>query len=736
MSKLEASAQKFFWNTPTAPASESESQDGPHEASTPRKAQGSQEYSANDMAQIYRQLQATGDNKMPFHSGGPLTSAYPQKPVSVVGDSELDRKFKPLDINNGSTATRSVAENSQIYPQWGFNSDSRQSSSGGWLFDDPRSGRSSLSMNNAPGGPLLGSATQPAQGTFGGGSALPSAPSAHTTAGQPGVSLVAPESIQWQYADFNGNIQGPFPGDSMHMWQLGNYFTDDLMLRRVQDSDFVSLRDLKARTGTAFPFGTSLPQEVWNRAFGQLKPSAGAVPQPQSDIGWGSPWMSRNPSVQEERRFSSIFSGLSLDENAPSPSPEPAVAAPVAQPLVVAPSVPEVPAPISKPTASLGDHQAAKPDISPEEIYDVTASPDLPATEPVLPEEPEIAWTSRPPAQNLSLKEIKERETARKKAEQISSKQPLATGDAFSGSDTQVRSSQRVSEDIPATLPSQSSLNGSTLRTPVAAKSESESPAWSQRVNTPKLSLKEIKEREAERKKQLLAEEAKRAQLSKSIAQSLPAPAESRPSVNPLPPKWVTTATSTPARSLAEIKQELAAKSALKKQQRVPPAPAVDSTPVISLEEEIEGWQAAVPSGRRSTTARALQSSHGGNVSSSAALRPASVVDELIQWCRITFKQSLVKDVNHEELLELFLSMPVNSEAKEFIAESIYTYSTILDGRRFAHEFLERRKRADAELKPGETWKDVLARSNPSIETDPTFKVVSRKKYRPIAHPQ
>lgn len=733
MSKLEASAQKFFWNTPTGPSSESESQDSSHQANTSRRVPGSRDYSPSDMAQIYRQLQPTGDSDMPFHSGGPLTTAYPQKPVSTSGEAELDHKFKMHNGAKSNASQRSASDNSQTYSQLDPTSVSRHGSTAGWLFDDPRSTRSPLSVNNIPGSSYLGIAAQPNQGTYGGGGVLPAAAPAQAASVPSAVPLVAPESIQWQYADFNGNIQGPFPGDSMHMWQLGNYFTDDLMLKRVQDVDFISLGDLKARVGTAFPFGTSLHQDIWDRAFGVLKPSAGAV-QNQSEMGWSSPWMSRNPSVQEERRFSSIFSGLNLDENAPSPVSEPAVVAPVAQAPI--PTQPEVPTPISKPAAPSGDHQKSKPKISAEEIYDVTASPELPAQEPALPEEPEIAWTHRPSVQNISLKEIKEREAARKKAEQISAKQPPAPADSSSIAEPQGQSSDFDSLKTSAIPSGPAILNGQHSQPPAAPQSDNESPAWSHRVNTPKLSLKEIKEREAERKKQLLAEEAKRAQLLKLRAQSPSVPSEARPPVARAPPKWVNAAAPPPARPLAEIKQELAAKSAMKKQQRVPPAPVVTTAPAISLEDEIDGWQPAASSSRRSTSTRTIQSPHVGSTSSTTTLRPASVVDELIQWCRITFKQSLVKDVNHEELLELFLSMPVNSEAKEFIAESIYTYSTVLDGRRFAHDFLERRKKADAELKPGETWKDVLARSNPSIETDPTFKVVSRKKYRPIAHPQ
>lgn len=65
--------------------------------------------------------------------------------------------------------------------------------------------------------------------------------------------------------------------------------------------------------------------------------------------------------------------------------------------------------------------------------------------------------------------------------------------------------------------------------------------------------------------------------------------------------------------------------------------------------------------------------------------------EELFNWCRHSLHSSLHSSVNEVELLRMLFSLPVNeADSKVIISESIYASSTILDGRRFADEFLRR----------------------------------------------
>ncbi|KAG8953096.1 hypothetical protein FRC04_003043 [Tulasnella sp. 424] len=62
------------------------------------------------------------------------------------------------------------------------------------------------------------------------------------------ADLQNPEDVSWCYKDPTGQVQGPFTASTMQSWYLGNYFTDDLLLKRVDvDPDFEELQDFKRR---------------------------------------------------------------------------------------------------------------------------------------------------------------------------------------------------------------------------------------------------------------------------------------------------------------------------------------------------------------------------------------------------------------------------------------------------------------------------------------------------------
>ncbi|KAK8843328.1 hypothetical protein IAR55_006983 [Kwoniella newhampshirensis] len=58
-------------------------------------------------------------------------------------------------------------------------------------------------------------------------------------------------AVEWFYRDPNGQEQGPFTGTQMHDWYSHSYFTDDLPLRRAQETTFQPLAELKTATGNA-----------------------------------------------------------------------------------------------------------------------------------------------------------------------------------------------------------------------------------------------------------------------------------------------------------------------------------------------------------------------------------------------------------------------------------------------------------------------------------------------------
>ncbi|TFY79630.1 hypothetical protein EWM64_g4380 [Hericium alpestre] len=113
---------------------------------------------------------------------------------------------------------------------------------------------------------------------------------------------------------------------------------------------------------------------------------------------------------------------------------------------------------------------------------------------------------------------------------------------------------------------------------------------------------------------------------------------------------------------------------------------------------------------------------------------PIAPSTDFMKWLTDSLK-GLNSSVNFEEIMSMLLTFPldVDSTTKEIISELIYANSTTLDGRRFAEEFVSKRK-ADAASRKGAgkqpSIADVLkAQPKPSQQSEwGGFKVVNKKK--------
>ncbi|KAG4304804.1 hypothetical protein PORY_001857 [Pneumocystis oryctolagi] len=111
--------------------------------------------------------------------------------------------------------------------------------------------------------------------------------------------------------------------------------------------------------------------------------------------------------------------------------------------------------------------------------------------------------------------------------------------------------------------------------------------------------------------------------------------------------------------------------------------------------------------------------------------------NDFLNWCKMSLK-ALNPGVNLDDFLQMLMSLPVepNRETIEIISDSIYANSAILDGRRFAEEFVKRRlenKSLDNGMLEKNTnvrsWTDALKSQKPKEpEWNPVFKIVSGKK--------
>ncbi|CAK7237240.1 kinesin-like protein [Sporothrix eucalyptigena] len=119
------------------------------------------------------------------------------------------------------------------------------------LFDDSvdptRGGPSSIFTTEQGSQPnILASTSSPLPQHFESGLR----PNADTPLNAP-RTMVMPDRMRWVYLDPQGQTQGPFTGLEMNDWYKANFFTADLRVRKVEDTEFEPLGQLIRRIGNS-----------------------------------------------------------------------------------------------------------------------------------------------------------------------------------------------------------------------------------------------------------------------------------------------------------------------------------------------------------------------------------------------------------------------------------------------------------------------------------------------------
>ena len=168
-------------------------------------------------------------------------SANQEQDGSVLGDSIPDlRQINPLGAIGREAISSHVrdADIGSIRPGRG-------------LFDDP--------MDSARGAPSnIFTTEQGSQANIlsSASSSLPQhfesvpRPNADTPLNAP-RTMVMPDRMRWVYLDPQGQTQGPFTGLEMNDWYKANFFTADLRVRKVEDTEFEPLGQLIRRIGNS-----------------------------------------------------------------------------------------------------------------------------------------------------------------------------------------------------------------------------------------------------------------------------------------------------------------------------------------------------------------------------------------------------------------------------------------------------------------------------------------------------
>ncbi|KAJ5089795.1 hypothetical protein N7532_008479 [Penicillium argentinense] len=368
------------------------------------------------------------------------------------------------------------------------------------------------------------------------------------------------------------------------------------------------------------------------------------------------------------------------------------------------------------------------------------------------------------------------------------------------------RNRQNVAESLAAGSRSQT-------QTPVDAPATSVAPWAKDAHELPKgPSLKEIQEAEARtaaqreevaaatRRAQLLAEQERLSQAQAQVVPGLPSSANWASAGSPATPTsgspWNTKAQPAPApstakKTLAQIQKEeearkkrQAAAEAAAAQMATPSPPASATkryadlaskapapvTAASAVPATTGAWTTvgaggkpkappAAPLGPRSTSGtvpvapaavskpRPTVTTRNVTVGSIPQSNPNRAVEEFTKWAKLALGKGLNSNINVDDFVQQLLFLPAEAE---IISDSVYANSQTLDGRRFADEFIRRRKLADkgvvdpvspsafAESKNGGGWSEVAKKGSASSATSQTqareeesnaaFKVVAPRK--------
>ena len=100
--------------------------------------------------------------------------------------------------------------------------------------------------------------------------------------------MVMPDRMRWVYLDPHGQVQGPWSGLEMHDWYKASFFTADLSVRKLEDTEFEPLGQLIRRIGNSrepflvpqigIPHGPPSTQAATPFAPAAAAPGSGAQP--------------------------------------------------------------------------------------------------------------------------------------------------------------------------------------------------------------------------------------------------------------------------------------------------------------------------------------------------------------------------------------------------------------------------------------------------------------------------
>ncbi|KAJ7770933.1 hypothetical protein DFH07DRAFT_259983 [Mycena maculata] len=474
--------------------------------------------------------------------------------------------------------------------------------------------------------------------------------------------------------------------------------------------------------------------------FDSVRPAAHTAisngpPTPLQASPWGtttqtsepSPWFAASQGVvdehswKEERGHSLTFSNLGQHNQQFTSAPDETVKAPVLAEVAQPVETSDIDVPAKPPAAPTQRTKRSKSTAQP--VAPPPIAPAIPAAEttPAVPAAPKPAWAKeeeakrpKPSGVTLSLRDIQDAEAKKAEARKVTERDRERAARASSSTGPAPEEAQPFTASWGLPTSQAGARAAPAKETAAASPTTGGAPAvWTNatKPNATKKTMKEIQEEEEKRKK-LATKETAAAAARRAYAEST----SKAPPPSAQGAAWTTVGASKSSNPVAAPV-------------RPPLAPAASSTSTSVPRANGVAAPRAAPAPAKAPAPRVED-------------HPATASHEFLRWLNDSLK-GLNNSVNVEEIMSMLLSFPLDPDAStvELISDLIYANSTTLDGRRFAAEFVSRRK-ADAAARPkgasvagGAAGKPVSIADVVKAQPKPPasaewggFKVVNKKK--------
>ena len=584
----------------------------------------------------------------------------------------------------------------------------------------------------------------------------PALPSVHPSRTR--VMLMA-DKIMWHYRDPTGRVQGPFSGIEMHEWYKGGFFQPSLFVKREEDLEFETLQSLASRIGNhREPFLVPQPSRTQTQIIPPRSTTtlAGWSQAPILDHTAGLYQVNNQDMLTHEERLespgmeNSQVTTLAADkQNAlEQRKQEEQYARAKISDYIQQPS-----------TFIHGDFQQQPVQIVPQQQFQTqkTTSPlkalhqtqyeyqkasipipqsyEGPRTiKPISVQEKSSTIVSRSDLDHSIKNELPQKVQVSTTGPEL--EKPVISKPQTAATNSLSKPQRKI--DIPQVDEIKSVLTGGQESSGMATPKKSSVAPWATAIPTErqKLSFVELQEQELQNVREAAAKKAESIESTKASA--------SFASKFPDQAQWGNSAWNSASdkqdnyvqeKTLLEIQKEQ------KMEAQKSSAKQVMTAASVARGGDETGWQKV---GREGRPKQPVQSSQPVKpnydrigvvpvtvpIRNSSLSKPVSSTpakDAVAQWCRSALK-NINEGVDKEGFVQMLLSLPVDSpETLEIISDSIYTNSSTIDGRRFALEFLSRRKGIHGTANSS-SKKDGSGASG----KDDSFTVVGRRKVKKI----